>query len=43
MPPGVWATVAATPELPRAPVPVGQLTATPVPTFDFHCGLTLAR
>src|SRR5919204_4163214 len=32
-----------TPELPRAPTPVGQSTATPLPTFVFHSGLTEFR
>jgi hypothetical protein len=43
MPPFVWLSVAATPELPRAPTPVGQLTATPLPTLLFHCRLTAFR
>src|SRR3954451_9565842 len=43
MPPFVWLRVAATPELPRAPTPVGQLTATPLPTPLFHWRLTLLR
>src|SRR3954449_3941101 len=43
MPPFVCDSVAATPELPRAPTPVGQLTATPLPTRLFHSGLTLLR
>src|SRR3954467_5615882 len=43
MPPFVWLRVAATPELPRAPTPVGQLTATPLPTPLFHWRLTLFR
>ena len=43
MPPFVCASVAATPALPRAPTPVGQLTATPFPTPLFHCLLTLFR
>src|SRR6266496_1247524 len=43
MPPFVWLSVADTPELPRAPTPTGQLTATPLPTPLFHCLLTLLR
>src|SRR3954471_9823271 len=43
MAPGVCVTPAATPELPRWPVPVGHATATPFPYFDFHCGLALER
>src|ERR671924_262629 len=43
MPPFVWLSVADTPELPRAPTPTGQSTATPLPTPLFHCLLTLLR
>src|SRR4051795_12469873 len=43
MPPFVFLRAAATPAEPRALVPVGQLTATPLPIFDFHCGLALER
>src|SRR3954453_5582123 len=41
MPPFVWDSVAATPALPRAPTPVSQSTATPLPTRLFHSLLTL--
>src|SRR5919201_4465919 len=43
MPPFVWLSVADTPELPRAPTPAGQSTATPFPTRLFHSLLTLFR
>src|SRR6266545_5802269 len=43
MPPLVWLSAADTPELPRAPTPVGQSTATPLPTLLFHSLLTLLR
>src|SRR4051812_13808890 len=43
MPPGVCETPAATPALPRWPVPTGQLTATSRPSCDFQVGLTLER
>src|ERR687888_1836919 len=43
MPPSVWVNAAATPELPRAPMPVGQLTDTPLPGPPFHVRLTLLR
>src|SRR3990172_2538557 len=39
--PGVCATVAATPSLPRPPSPTGQLTDVPLPTRRCHSGLTL--
>src|SRR5213078_4528708 len=42
-PPWVEVSAAATPELPRAPMPVGQLTATPLPGPLFHVGLTRDR
>jgi hypothetical protein len=32
-----------TPELPRAPTPLGQLTVVPRPTRDFHSLLTVFR
>ena len=32
-----------TPELPRAPIPVGKLTCVETPTFDLNSGLTLER
>jgi hypothetical protein len=40
MPPFVWLSAADTPAEPRAPTPMGQLTAVPLPTFDFHSPLT---
>src|SRR3954454_9544212 len=43
MPPFVFLRAAATPAEPRALVPVGQLTATPLPIFDFHDALALER
>src|SRR2546430_16796879 len=43
MPPFVWLSAAETPALPRAPTPVGQLTATPLPGPLFQVRLTLFR
>src|SRR5215217_7324421 len=43
MPPFVCDSVPETPALPRAPTPVGQSTATPLPTRLFHSLLTLLR
>src|SRR5919205_1085414 len=43
MPPLSGESDAATPALPRAPTPVGQSTATPLPTLLFHSLLTLFR
>src|SRR5919198_5706934 len=43
IPPLVWLSAADTPELPRAPTPVGQSTATPFPARAFHWRLTLLR
>ena len=42
-PPSVRETTPATPALPRAPTPVGQLTVVLLPTFDFQAGLVLER
>src|SRR5919201_761820 len=42
-PPFVWLNAADTPEDPRAPTPVGQSTATPLPGPDFHALLTWFR
>src|SRR5436305_13114502 len=43
IPPFVWLSAAETPELPRAPIPVGQSTATPLPGPLFQVRLTLFR
>src|SRR5579862_1216767 len=43
MPPGVLRILPVTPSLPLPPIPTGQLTAVPFPTFDCHSGLTAAR
>ena len=43
IPPFVELSAAETPELPRAPTPAGQSTATPLPARDRHAGLTLVR
>ena len=36
-------TTPATPALPRAPTPVGQLTEVLLPTLDFQAGLVFER
>src|SRR6266851_6934055 len=43
MPPSVWLSAADTPEDPRAPTPVGQATATPLPGPLFQVRLTELR
>src|SRR5215472_13103155 len=43
MPPRVLCVVAATPSLPLAPAPAGQLTDVLAPTLLFHSGLTAER
>src|SRR5579863_616491 len=43
MAPGVCLTVPETPSLPLPPIPVGQLTADPLPTLVFQSVLTFAR
>src|ERR1700743_644764 len=43
MAPGDWRTFPVTPSLPFPPIPTGQLTELPLPTFACHSGLTEAR
>ncbi len=43
MAPGVFFTTPATPELPRPPMPAGQLTEVELPTFDLNSELTADR